>query len=278
MLGFPEPLPQDPVVPRHPYPHPVPHPARSPSQVCLWFSLSSPLPCSPLPAPVSPLLRVWGCWPIPSGDWTYQAQAWLLDCPSSLCSLPSHGAAGDPGPSLGRVQVVVVIAHVAPFPIRTWGPRLAERHQPLGRQWLREPRGAPSPPPQALCLPGPRPGSLIPVNLPRIPLGRRGQPCQTGLRAEAAAFKAAPEGEKPLVLTWEVLFPCDGPTAGQTGALPERPALLGSGLRWGRCSTLVLLRLCPCLAPGRACPRQHARGLLSGTPQPHHLSDPTDFR
>ena len=175
---------------------------------------------------------------------------WGLDLPSPgvaaglslLALLPafSWGWAGDPGPSLGRVQVVVVIAHVAPFPICTWGPCLAGSHQPLGRQWLREPRGAPSPPPQALCLPGPRPGSLIPVNLPRMPLGRRGQPCQTGLRAEAAAFKAAPEGEKPLVLIWEVLFPCDGTTAGQTGALPERQALLGVGAEVG-----ALLHTCP---------------------------------
>ena len=66
-----------------------------------------------------------------------------------------------------------------------------------------------------------------------------GQPCQTGLRAEAAAFKAAPEGEKPLVLIWEV-FPCDGATAGQTGALPGRQALLGVGAKVG-----MLLHTCP---------------------------------
>lgn len=117
-----------------------------------------------------------------------------LPLPALLPAL-SGGRAGDPGPSLGRVQVVVVTAHVAPFPIRTWGPRLAGSHQPLGRQWLREPRGAPSPPAQALCLPGPRPGSLIPVNLPRMPLGC-GSALSDGASGRSSSFQSSTRGRE----------------------------------------------------------------------------------
>lgn len=55
----------------------------------------------------------------------------------------------------------------------------------------------------------PKPGLLHPHKPPQASLWAAGQPHRTGLQAEAAAFKTAPEGWKSLPLVWEMLFPSD---------------------------------------------------------------------
>lgn len=63
-------------------------PTPSLSGVCLSFRLPSPLLSLSLPASVSPLLTLWGCWPFPRRD-SLRGLTGPMVRVRDLCSLPS---------------------------------------------------------------------------------------------------------------------------------------------------------------------------------------------
>lgn len=87
-LGRPEPPPPGTLWSARP---PLPHVLTLSGLALVLPLISSPLVPS-LPASVSPLLRVWGCWAFPRGDRTYRAQVWAAGPPLPLRSPPLAGS------------------------------------------------------------------------------------------------------------------------------------------------------------------------------------------
>lgn len=143
------------------------------------------------------------------------------------------------GPSLNGIQVAVVTADTALFPVHTWGPCWQEAVTSWG-----DSSSESSEEPWVLlfrpvaCLPITKLGSLIPVHLLGPPSGLWVSPARRGFRQKRQLLEQHPR-DRDLLLIWEMLLPSDsGHSRSNPNTARERQALLGVRTRWGLPGTL----------------------------------------